>query len=239
MPPAAAPSSSSASVGEGANPGPAAAASTPPAGAQQRSTLADWAATEDDGYFWGAGEKRQRGGRKRRNKKQQQQGGANSQRETDWDEIYDPARPTNVDEYLRSEERIREVQDWKAVLYAHRRKRRRAGSYEESSEEEEGDGRLGIGSELLLFSGADLLLAVLFSKSLTTFRFLQTSLLLRPSILLHHRPCPRRRHPGTHQPPPCRTTRQATTPTHGGSHCQAWRHHHQHTPQHRHLPLHR
>jgi hypothetical protein len=42
-------------------------------------------------------------------------------RETDWDELYDPARPTNVEEYLRSEERVREVRDWKAVLYALRR----------------------------------------------------------------------------------------------------------------------
>ncbi|KAK2615000.1 hypothetical protein N8I77_001780 [Diaporthe amygdali] len=114
----------------------------PPA---QRSTLADWAATEDDEYMYGtaATEKRQRGGRKAKKKKQQKHGD-NQRQETDWDEIYDPSRPTNVDEYLRSDERIREVQEWKAVLYAHRRRRRGSS---ESDEDSDGDDRPAMGSQ--------------------------------------------------------------------------------------------
>lgn len=130
------------------------ASSTPPPGyapARTTTTLADWAATnnDDDEYLWGAGagEKRQRGGRRAKKKKQQQLA---ANRETDWDEIYDPAHPTNVDEYLRSDERIREVQEWKAVLYTHRRRRR--GSYgdeDDSEEDSEVEGRTGLGSKYL------------------------------------------------------------------------------------------
>lgn len=43
--------------------------------------------------------------------------------ETDWDELYDPTRPTNVEEYLRSDERIREIHEWKDLLYRHRQGR--------------------------------------------------------------------------------------------------------------------
>lgn len=130
----------------------------PPAGAVPRSTLADWAGgDDDDAYLWGgagAGEKRQRGGRKaakkrRREQEQRQRAG----QQTDWDEIYDPSRPTNVDEYLRSDERVREVQEWKAVLYAHRRRDRLAGrrgsgsSYGESDEDSEAEQRPAMGSK--------------------------------------------------------------------------------------------
>lgn len=95
-------------------------------------------------YGTAATEKRQRGGRKAKKKKQQKQGD-NQRQETDWDEIYDPSRPTNVDEYMRSDERIREVQEWKAVLYAHRRKRRGSSV---SDEDSDGDERPAMGSEL-------------------------------------------------------------------------------------------
>jgi splicing factor 45 len=90
-----------------------------PAPAPAKSTLADWATTEDDEWRYGGGggaEKRQRGGRKRKKRKQEMQV------ETDWDEIYDPTRPTNVDEYLRSDEKISEVREWRALLYRHRRR---------------------------------------------------------------------------------------------------------------------
>ena len=96
-------------------------------------------------YGTGAAEKRQRGGRKAKKKKLQKQGD-NQRQETDWDEIYDPSRPTNVEEYMRSDERIREVQEWKAVLYAHRRRRR--GSTD-SDEDSDGDERPAMGSELV------------------------------------------------------------------------------------------
>ncbi|ROV90558.1 hypothetical protein VSDG_07442 [Cytospora chrysosperma] len=118
---------------------PSASGPTGPApAAPHRTTLADWAATEEDEYIYGAaGEKRQRGGRRAKKKKTNKQSGHDGGRRTDWDEIYDPSRPTNVDEYLRSDERVREVQEWKSVLYAHRRRRRRAGSYDESDEDSE------------------------------------------------------------------------------------------------------
>ncbi|KAJ4401239.1 hypothetical protein N0V82_010881 [Gnomoniopsis sp. IMI 355080] len=123
---------------------PPATTGTPPP-QQQRSTLADWAATRDDDEFlYAAQEKRQRGGRKAAKKRKRQ---TEQQRETDWDEIYDPARPTNVDEYLRSEERVREVQEWKAVLYAHRK--RRGTSEDGDSDESEGARMMGGRSEFI------------------------------------------------------------------------------------------
>ncbi|KAJ8120918.1 hypothetical protein ONZ43_g2503 [Nemania bipapillata] len=82
-----------------------------------KSSLADWTANEEDEYLYGTGEKRARGGRRKKKKKFE-----TMPMETDWDEIYDPSRPTNVDEYLRSDEKIREVQEWKALLYKHRRR---------------------------------------------------------------------------------------------------------------------
>ncbi|KAI8946579.1 hypothetical protein F4801DRAFT_563901 [Xylaria longipes] len=98
--------------------------------APAKSSLADWAGNEEDEYMYGTGEKRQRGGRRKKKKKFEA-----FPMETDWDEIYDPSRPTNVDEYLRSDERIREVQEWKALLYKHRRRDNDQDSW--ASEEEE------------------------------------------------------------------------------------------------------
>ncbi|RSL44467.1 hypothetical protein CEP54_014677 [Fusarium duplospermum] len=94
------------------------APAAPPAPAQPKSTLADWAATEEDEWLYGTGEKRQRGGRKKKKKRQQQ-----TEVETNWDDIYDPTRPTNVEEYLHSDEKVMEVREWKSLLYRHRRKR--------------------------------------------------------------------------------------------------------------------
>lgn len=101
-----------------------ASASATVAAPQPRSTLADWAATEEDEYLYGTGFKRQRGGRRKKRKKNDE-----VPFETDWDELYDPARPTNVEEYLHSDERIREIREWKDVLYAHRQRR---SSYDSS-----------------------------------------------------------------------------------------------------------
>jgi hypothetical protein len=95
-----------------------ASAARPPA----KSTLADWAVAGDDddvNGFYGGGEKRQRGGRKRRKKKREEH--AVSQ---DWDDIYDPSRPNNYEEYKHSDEQIREVREWKDRLYAHRKTRK-------------------------------------------------------------------------------------------------------------------
>ncbi|KAI8963710.1 hypothetical protein F5Y11DRAFT_318432 [Daldinia sp. FL1419] len=93
----------------------AAGATAAPAPAKSR--LADWVPTEEDEYMYGTVEKRARGGRKKKKKKAEE-----VPFETDWDEIYDPSRPTNVDEYLRSDERIREVREWKDLLYKHKRR---------------------------------------------------------------------------------------------------------------------
>lgn len=94
-----------------------AAVTASPASAPPKSSLAAWTATEEDEWRYAAGEKRQRGGRKRKKKHHEHQA------ETDWDELYDPARPTNFEEYLRSDERIDEVREWKAILYRHRNRK--------------------------------------------------------------------------------------------------------------------
>lgn len=98
-------------------PSPASAqAQAPTAPAPVTSSIADWAGNEDDdvnGFY--VGEKRQRGGRKKRKK--------NRDVETfvqNWDDIYDPSRPNNYEEYKNSEEKIAEVREWKDRLYAHR-----------------------------------------------------------------------------------------------------------------------
>ncbi|KAK0708784.1 hypothetical protein B0T21DRAFT_298579 [Apiosordaria backusii] len=118
------------------------ATASAPAQPLQRSTLADWAATEEDEYLYNASnEKRQRGGRRKKKKK------ADEKQETDWDEIYDPARPTNVEEYLRSDERIREVREWKDILYAHRRKSRSQDRYSDEDEDEPDRRGMGMNSQ--------------------------------------------------------------------------------------------
>ncbi|KAJ5529930.1 hypothetical protein N7527_003323 [Penicillium freii] len=81
-----------------------------------KSTLADWTAIEDDDYEY-AREKRQRGGRKKRKKNSEAHAVQN------WDDIYDPSRPTNYAEYRNSDEKLAEIREWKDLLYAHVRKR--------------------------------------------------------------------------------------------------------------------
>ncbi|KAI9771348.1 MAG: hypothetical protein M1840_002318 [Geoglossum simile] len=83
------------------------------------SSLADWTGNDEDDVngFYGT-EKRQRGGRKRRKKNRRE-----STIPQNWDDIYDPSRPNNYEEYKNSDERIREVREWKNRLYAHRRMR--------------------------------------------------------------------------------------------------------------------
>ena len=48
----------------------------------------------------------------------------------DWDDIYDPSRPNSYEEYKNSEEKIREVREWKDVLYRHRMKRIESSDYD-------------------------------------------------------------------------------------------------------------
>ena len=82
-----------------------------------KTTLADWTAEGQDsdvnGFY--AGEKRQRGGRKKRKKNKEE-----SHTLQNWDDIYDPSRPNNYEDYKHSDEKIREIREWKDKLYAHR-----------------------------------------------------------------------------------------------------------------------
>lgn len=102
-----------------------------PAAAPVKSTLADWANTGDDDEWMYAGDKRPRGNKKKKKK-------TGGPVETDWNEIYDPSRPTNVEEYLRSDERILEVREWKALLYRHRRttEKKRQSSWDSEEDED-------------------------------------------------------------------------------------------------------
>jgi len=87
-----------------------------------KTSLADWVATasdDEDVYDFYQGEKRQRGGRKKRKKNKE-----NAVVAQHWDDIYDPSRPNNYDEYKHSEEKIREIRDWKDLLYRHKMKRK-------------------------------------------------------------------------------------------------------------------
>lgn len=94
-----------------------------------KTTLADWAATDDDDVNGFYGERRQRGGRKKRKK--------NREVETmmqNWDDIYDPSRPNIYEDYKHSDEKIREVREWKDRLYAHRMASRRSSDYDSDEE---------------------------------------------------------------------------------------------------------
>ncbi|KAI9883607.1 MAG: hypothetical protein M1823_004622 [Watsoniomyces obsoletus] len=93
-----------------------------------RTTIADWTNNDEDvnGFYGGTGEKRQRSGRKKR--KKNNNNNKNEEETTtiaqNWDDIYDPSRPNNYEEYKNSDEKIREIRDWKDVLYAHRMRRK-------------------------------------------------------------------------------------------------------------------
>ena len=115
------------SIPPAASVAPTAAASSIPSGniakAPPKTSLADWTANDDDediNGFYG-GEKRQRGGRKKRKKNKEE-----SHIPQNWDDIYDPSRPNSYEEYKNSDEKVREVREWKDKLYAHRIARQRS-----------------------------------------------------------------------------------------------------------------
>jgi splicing factor 45 len=109
------------------NASPQTTSSTNTAKPPAKTTLADWTGIEDDDVngFYG-GEKRQRGGRKRKRKPKEEHVAVQ-----DWDDIYDPTRPNSYEEYKHSDEKIREVREWKDRLYAHRMARKSASDSDE------------------------------------------------------------------------------------------------------------
>jgi len=111
-----------------------------------KTSIADWTGDGDDddvNGFYG-GEKRQRGGRKKRKRNKEE-----SHVVQNWDDIYDPSRPNSYEEYKNSDEKIREVREWKDRLYAHRMARQKS-SYSDS--EDEAPGRPQMSSNLLCIS---------------------------------------------------------------------------------------
>lgn len=111
----------------------AGAAALPPApaaarAAGTRNTLADWTAEGDDNDYY-PGEKRQRGGRKKRKKNKEPTTVAQN-----WDDIYDPSRPNNYEDYKNSDEKIAEIREWKDLLYAHRMARRASSRSDSDSD---------------------------------------------------------------------------------------------------------
>lgn len=110
-----------------------------------KTTLADWTGIGDDddvNGFYGGGEKRQRGGKRRKKNNKREEYVAVQ----DWDDIYDPSRPNSYEEYKHSDEKIREVREWKDRLYAHRTARKVES--EKDSDEEEYRPQMGSESSL-------------------------------------------------------------------------------------------
>jgi splicing factor 45 len=71
-----------------------------------KTTLEDWVGDDEDvnGFYNSANKERQRAGRKRRKKNK-----ATPPPPTNWDDIYDPLRPNNYEEYKEGDEKIREM----------------------------------------------------------------------------------------------------------------------------------
>ena len=95
-----------------------------------KTTLADWTAEGEDNdvYDFYGSEKRQRGGRKKRKKNKEEYHVPQN-----WDDIYDPSRPNNYEDYKHSDEKILEIREWKDKLYAHRLAKRRDSESDSSS----------------------------------------------------------------------------------------------------------
>lgn len=99
-----------------------------PSGLAQNTSLADWAnEDEDDPYaaeFIRRQEEQKRNARQAKRKKKRK----GDDRFVDFDQIYDPAQPTRLDDYRGSEEAAAASNEWKNRLHAHQLKRRRFSS---------------------------------------------------------------------------------------------------------------
>ncbi|KAF8469069.1 hypothetical protein BDZ91DRAFT_792840 [Kalaharituber pfeilii] len=98
-----------------------------------KTTLNDWAHTgnsDDDvnGFYASKEKERDRRRKKRRKNKEAEY------EPVDWDDIYDPARPNNYEEYRDGDEKIREMEEWRERLYGSRN--RMARSDDEDSDED-------------------------------------------------------------------------------------------------------
>lgn len=151
-----------------------------PQSVPHQSTLADWVATEEDEWMYGVGEKRQRGGRKKKKRRQDEQF------ETDWDEMYDPSRPTNVDEFLKSDEKVAEVQEWKGLLYRHRK---RPDESDISDSEDEGTHAAPPSKSTYIAASSNQSNKIRFPIQTSLLRLLLTILRLLQDLLqpLHHK----------------------------------------------------
>lgn len=91
---------------------------------REKNTLANWTKDAEDHGTADTypAEKRQRGGRK--NRKKNRDGSPAPQ---NWEDIYDPSRPNNYEEYKNSHEKHSGMRDWKVRLYEHRVRRRSSG----------------------------------------------------------------------------------------------------------------
>jgi len=95
-----------------------------------KTTLEDWVGDDEDvnGFYNNTNKERQRAGRKKRKKNK-----ATPPPPTNWDDIYDPLRPNNYEEYKEGDEKIREMEDWRERLYG----KKRRSCYSDSSDSED------------------------------------------------------------------------------------------------------
>ncbi|KAF8453482.1 hypothetical protein BGX38DRAFT_1177215 [Terfezia claveryi] len=112
-----------------------ATATIEPARPVVKTSLNDWAHTgnsDDDvnGFYASKEKERDRRRKKRRKNKEAEF------EPVDWDDIYDPARPSNYEEYRDGDEKIREMDEWRDRLYGKKYGRERARSDEGDSEDD-------------------------------------------------------------------------------------------------------
>jgi len=107
-----------------------------------KTTIEDWTGDADDDVngFYANNRDQRRAGRKKRKKNRD-----TPPPPTNWDDVYDPSRPNSYDEYKDSDEKIRELEDWRDRVLP----RRRRDSYDSEEDERDRDrdrDRQGLGN---------------------------------------------------------------------------------------------